>query len=198
MNPRDPQRVVVLGAPEPLLRRDREARQLVRDPYLVIEIVPVKVIETMHVYTLHREQLVPRSPVETFDFFADAFNLEAITPPWLEFEVATPRPIAMGAGALIEYRLKLHALPLRWLTRIEAWDPGRRFADRQLRGPYRLWHHTHAFAADERGTVMRDFVRYALPLGPVGRLARAVLVRRDLDRIFDYRRDAVASRLGSQ
>jgi ligand-binding SRPBCC domain-containing protein len=155
------------------------------------------VIEAMHVYTLQREQLVPLSPVETFDFFADAFNLEAITPPWLGFEVATPRPIAMAAGALIEYRLKLHALPLRWLTRIEAWEPGRRFADRQLRGPYRLWHHTHAFAADERGTVMRDLVRYALPLGPVGRLARAVLVRRDLDRIFDYRRDAVASRLGS-
>src|SRR5829696_6012699 len=89
----------------------------------------------MHVYTLQREQLVPLSPVETFDFFADPFNLEAITPPWLGFEVATPRPIAMGAGALIEYRLKLHALPLRWLTRIEAWEPGRRFADRSFAGP---------------------------------------------------------------
>ena len=151
----------------------------------------------MHVYTLQREQLVPLSPVETFDFFADPFNLEAITPPWLGFEVATPGPIAMGAGALIEYRLKLHALPLRWLTRIEAWDPGRRFADRQVRGPYRLWHHTHTFDAHERGTVMRDVVCYALPLGPIGRLARAVVVRRDLDRIFDYRRDAVAARLGS-
>jgi ligand-binding SRPBCC domain-containing protein len=103
----------------------------------------------------------------------------------------------MGAGALIEYRLTLHALPLRWLTRIEAWEPGRRFADRQVRGPYRLWHHTHTFDAHERGTVMRDVVRYALPLGPIGRLARAVVVRRDLDRIFDYRRDAVAARLGS-
>ena len=152
----------------------------------------------MHVYTLQREQLIPVSPAETFDFFADAFNLEAITPPWLEFEVVTPRPIAMGDGALVEYRLKLYTLPLRWLTRIEAWEPGRRFADRQIRGPYRLWHHTHSFVAHERGTLMRDFVRYALPLGPVGRLARAVLVRRDLDRIFDYRRDAVASRLGSQ
>jgi ligand-binding SRPBCC domain-containing protein len=155
------------------------------------------VIEAMHVYTLQREQLIPVPPVETFDFFADALNLEAITPPWLGFEVVTPRPIAMGAGALIEYRLKLHALSLRWLTRIEAWEPGRRFADRQLRGPYRLWHHTHTFVEDERGTVMRDLVHYALPLGPIGRLARAVLVRRDLDRIFDYRRDAVAARLGT-
>jgi ligand-binding SRPBCC domain-containing protein len=151
----------------------------------------------MPVYSLHREQLVPLAPAETFDFFADAFNLEAITPRWLGFEVATPGPIAMGAGALIEYRLKLHALPLRWLTRIEAWEPGRRFADRQVRGPYRLWHHTHTFDAHERGTVMRDVVRYALPLGPIGRLTRAVIVRRDLDRIFDYRRDAVAARLGS-
>ncbi len=149
------------------------------------------------VYTLQREQLVPCSAVETFDFFADAFNLEAITPPWLGFQVATPRPISMGIGALIEYRLNLHALPLRWLTRIEAWEPGRRFADRQLRGPYRMWHHTHTFDEDARGTVMRDLVHYALPLGPVGRLARAVLVRRDLERIFDYRRDAVAARLGS-
>ena len=148
-------------------------------------------------YRLQREQLVPLAPAETFDFFADAFNLEAITPPWLGFEVATPGPIAMGAGALIEYRLKLHALPLRWLTRIEAWEPGRRFADRQVRGPYRLWHHTHTFDAHERGTVMRDVVRYALPLGPIGRLVRVVVVRRDLDRIFDYRRDAVAARLGS-
>lgn len=103
----------------------------------------------------------------------------------------------MGAGALIEYRLKLHALPLRWLTRIEAWEPGRRFADRQLRGPYRLWHHTHTFVEAERGTVMCDLVHYALPLGPIGRLAQALLVRHDLDRIFDYRRDAVAARLGS-
>ena len=148
-------------------------------------------------HTLNRRQLVPLTPAETFEFFADAFNLEAITPPWLGFEVATPAPIAMSAGTLIEYRLRLHALPLRWLTRIEEWAPGRRFADRQLRGPYRLWHHTHTFAAHEAGTVVRDLVRYALPLGPVGRLVRAAVVRRDLDRIFDYRRDAVAACLGS-
>jgi len=150
----------------------------------------------MHVYTLDRGQLVPVRPAEAFDFFADAFNLEAITPPWLGFEMATPAPISMSAGTLIEYRLRLHALPLRWLTRIEAWEPGRRFVDRQLRGPYRLWHHTHTFAAHKRGTVVRDSVRYALPLGPLGRLARAALVRRDLDRIFDYRRDAIAANLG--
>jgi ligand-binding SRPBCC domain-containing protein len=91
----------------------------------------------------------------------------------------------------------MHVDTLQRKQLVPAWEPGRRFADRQLRGPYRLWHHTHAFAAHERGTVMRDLVRYALPLGPLGRLARAILMRRDLDRIFDYRRDAVAYRLGS-
>ena len=78
----------------------------------------------------------------------------------------------MSVGTLIEYRLRLHALPLRWLTRIEAWEPGKQFVDRQLRGPYRLWHHSHRFAAHERGTIVRDTVRYALPLGLLGRLAR--------------------------
>ena len=103
----------------------------------------------------------------------------------------------MRAGALIEYRLRLHRLPIRWLTRIETWQPGRCFEDLQLRGPYRFWHHTHIFEPHDAGTSMRDVVRYALPLGALGRLARAAVVRRDLDRIFDFRREAVAARLGN-
>jgi ligand-binding SRPBCC domain-containing protein len=150
----------------------------------------------MRIYTLQREQLVPLAPTEAFEFFSDALNLEAITPPWLHFEVMTDGPIAMRPGTLIEYRLRLHALPLRWLTRIEAWERGRGFADVQVRGPYRLWHHTHRFEAHAAGTIMRDVVRYALPLGALGRLARALFVRRDLERIFDFRRDAVAALLG--
>jgi ligand-binding SRPBCC domain-containing protein len=150
----------------------------------------------MRIYTLQREQLVPLAPAAAFEFFSDAFNLEAITPPWLHFKVLTAGPIAMRPGTLIEYRLRLHALPLRWLTRIEAWQPGRGFADVQVRGPYRLWHHTHRFETDAAGTIMRDVVRYALPPGALGGLARALLVRRDLERIFDFRRDAVAALLG--
>jgi ligand-binding SRPBCC domain-containing protein len=139
-------------------------------------------------HTLRREQRLPGRPDEVFSFFADAGNLEAITPPWLHFEVVTPRPIAMRAGALIEYRLRLHGLPLRWLTRIEEWEPGVRFVDLQLAGPYGLWHHTHEFAPDGEGaTTMRDTVRYALPCWPLGELAHALLVRRDLARIFAYR-----------
>ena len=148
-------------------------------------------------HTLTREQRLPGDPETVFGFFADAANLEAITPPWLRFAIVTPRPIAMGAGTLIEYRLTLHRLPIAWLTQITAWEPGVRFVDVQLSGPYRLWHHTHEFAADGAGaTVMRDTVRYALPLGPLGEIAHRAFVARDLARIFDFRRAEVARRMG--
>jgi ligand-binding SRPBCC domain-containing protein len=141
-------------------------------------------------HTLRREQRLAGTPDEVFPFFADAGNLEAITPPWLTFTVVTPRPIELRAGALIEYRLKLHGLPISWLTRIEEWVPGERFVDAQLNGPYKLWHHTHEFAADGSGhTLMRDTVRWALPYGVFGDVARRAFVARDLERIFDYRRD---------
>jgi ligand-binding SRPBCC domain-containing protein len=146
------------------------------------------------VHVLERSQRLPGSPEEVFGFFADAHNLEAITPPFLGFEVVTPKPIDMHEGTLIEYRLKLHGLRLRWRTRIDAWEPGERFVDRQLKGPYRLWHHTHTFEPDGEDTLMRDVVRYALPLGPLGEVARVALVRRDLDRIFDFRHAEIARR----
>jgi ligand-binding SRPBCC domain-containing protein len=145
----------------------------------------------MRLHVLEREQLVPRPLDEVFSFFAQARNLERITPPWLRFEVLTPEPIAMAAGTLIDYRLRLRGIPLRWLSRIEEWEHERAFADRQLRGPYRLWHHRHEFAPRGGGTVVRDRVRYALPLGRLGSLAHGAFVRRDLERIFDYRRAAV-------
>lgn len=125
-----------------------------------------------------------------FAFFSDARNLERITPELLGFEVLTPGAIEMRAGALIEYRLRLHGLRVDWLTRIEEWEPGVRFVDSQLAGPYRLWHHTHTFEPAGGGTLMRDSVRYALPAWPFGELARR-FVRSDLDRIFDFRHDAV-------
>jgi len=135
--------------------------------------------------------------VETvFGFFADARNLERITPPLLGFRVITPEPIVMGVGTLIEYRLKLHGLSVDWLTRIEAWEPGVRFTDSQLMGPYRLWHHTHTFERRDGATLMRDTVRYALPAWPIGELA-AGLVRRDLAQIFDFRRDNVEALITS-
>jgi ligand-binding SRPBCC domain-containing protein len=144
------------------------------------------------VHQLLREQRLPAAPAAVFPFFGDASNLEAITPPWLGFAVTTPRPIEMRPGTLIEYRLRLHAVPVRWRTTIAVWDPPRRFVDVQIQGPYRLWHHTHDFEDDGRGgTIMRDTVRYALPLGVLGEVAHRLLVRRDLAAIFDFRRDAI-------
>lgn len=143
---------------------------------------------SFHAHTLHREQHLPGSPEEVFAFFADARNLEAITPPLLRFRVLTPDPIAMGAGALIRYRLRVRRVPVGWLTAIREWDPPHRFVDEQVRGPYALWHHTHTFEARPGGgTLMRDVVRYALPLGPLGELARRLFVARDLEAIFDFR-----------
>jgi hypothetical protein len=143
------------------------------------------------VHRLEREQLIEASSDEVFAFYSHARNLEALTPPWLRFEVLTPEPIEMRPGTLIEYRLRLHGLRLRWISRIEEWEPGRRFVDRQLRGPYRLWRHLHEFEARPEGTLVRDTVDYALALGPFGDLAQAAFVRRDLDRIFDFRRDQI-------
>jgi ligand-binding SRPBCC domain-containing protein len=141
----------------------------------------------MRLHVLERVQQLPRPPGEVFPFFADALNLERITPPWLGFRVVTPEPIEMRRGTPIAYRLRLHGIPLSWHTEIVQWDPPRRFVDVQVSGPYRLWHHTHSFEPSGEGTVTRDVVRYALPLGPLGEIAHLVLVRRDLEAIFDFR-----------
>ena len=143
------------------------------------------------IHRLVREQVVAAAPDEVFDFFSRARNLETLTPPWLRFEVLTPEPIDMRRGTSIEYRLRLHGVPLRWVSRIEEWLPGRSFVDRQVRGPYRLWHHRHEFEAHDEGTRVRDIVHYALPLGPFGALAHAVFVRRDLAAVFEYRRQQI-------
>ena len=148
----------------------------------------------MKVHTLKREQLLDRPPQEVFPFFADPLNLEAITPPLLRLEVVETEPPEVGVGTVIQYRLRIRGVPLDWLTRIELWEPGVAFVDVQLAGPYRLWHHTHSFEERSGGTLMRDTVRYALPLWPLGELA-APLARHDLDAIFDFRRDAVAGLL---
>ena len=149
----------------------------------------------MRVHLLERTQRLPGTPEEVFPFFGDAANLEAITPAWLHFRIVTPQPIAMGRGALISYRLRLHGIPIRWRTRIEEWDPGVRFVDQQISGPYAMWHHTHEFTPDGPDhTLMRDVVRYALPFGPLGELSRKLLVERDLARIFDFRAAEVGRR----
>jgi ligand-binding SRPBCC domain-containing protein len=144
---------------------------------------------------LERSTWLPRPVDDTFAFFADASNLERITPPELRFRIVTPWPIEMRRGTLIEYRLALFGLPFSWRTEIGEWMPPHRFVDRQLAGPYRRWIHTHEFAAERGGTRMRDRVDYTLPLAPLG-LVALPLVRRQLERIFDFREQTIQRLLG--
>lgn len=152
----------------------------------------------MKTHRLRRVQLVPRPRAEVFAFFEDATNLALITPPFLGFEITTPPPIRMHAGTLIDYRIRLFGAPLRWRTEIEIYEPGERFVDRQLRGPYRLWRHTHVFRDVDGGTEMIDEVDYAVGFGPFGSVARALFVERTLDSIFDYRANTVARLFGEK
>jgi len=138
-------------------------------------------------HTLRRQQRMPRPIDEVFAFFSDARNLEEITPPWLGFRILTPGPIRIAEGTRIRYRLRLHGIPLGWTTEIRQWRPPVRFVDVQLEGPYGLWHHTHRFEPRDGGTLMTDVVRYRLPLGIIGRAVHRLKVRRDVERIFDYR-----------
>jgi ligand-binding SRPBCC domain-containing protein len=135
--------------------------------------------------SFNSEVWLPRSVTEIFPFFSDARNLGIITPGWLQFEVLADSPIEMRAGVLIDYRIKLRGIPLRWQTRIDIWDPPRRFVDIQVKGPYRRWHHEHVFEPGDGGTLCLDRVRYAVPGGA---LVDRFLVRHDLERIFEFRR----------
>jgi ligand-binding SRPBCC domain-containing protein len=147
---------------------------------------------------LRREQVLDVPIEAAFEFFSRAENLEAITPPLLRFRITTPGPIEMRPGTVIRYRLRLRGIPVSWLTRIEEWDPPHGFVDRQIRGPYALWHHTHTFEPlDADRTRMVDVVRYGHRLGPLGSLAERLVVRRDLERIFDFRRDSIPGLLAA-
>lgn len=142
-------------------------------------------------HQLRRTQLVGRPVPEVFSFFSDASNLEALTPPFLHFRILTPMPMELRAGSQLDYRLSLFGVPVRWRTRITDWQSGTRFVDEQESGPYALWRHTHEFEARGSSTLMLDVVDYSEPLGPVGTVAHILFVRRTLDRIFDFRRDAI-------
>jgi uncharacterized protein (TIGR01777 family) len=140
---------------------------------------------------LSRTQWVPRPLEEVFAFFQRPENLKRLTPTDLGFEITTTPPVSMKAGAIIDYVVRPFGVPLHWRTLIETYDPPRSFTDLQLKGPYALWRHTHRFEAERGGTRMTDEVRYRLPGGPLGGLA-APLVKRELERIFDYREREVS------
>jgi len=149
----------------------------------------------MKEFLLQTELWLPRPRDEIFPFFAQARNLETITPSWLNFEVLTPAPIQMRPGTLIDYRIRVHGVPFRWRTEIAEWQPPHRFVDVQLRGPYTLWHHTHTFEEHDGGTLCADRVRY-WPRG--GALVNWLWVRRDVQRIFQFRHRRLKELFGSQ
>jgi hypothetical protein len=145
-------------------------------------------------YRLQRRQVVGGTLPEVFAFFRDPYNLEAITPPWLGFRVLETTDGAVRIGTRIRYRLRLHGVPLRWESRIAEYVEGERFADEQVKGPYRRWYHQHVFHPVDAGVAIEDVVDYELPFGFFGRLAHAIAVRRQLDAIFDYRALCIARR----
>ena len=147
-------------------------------------------------HRLERVQTIHRGSDEVFAFFADAANLERLTPPFLRFRILTALPIPMSAGTRIEYSLRLFGLPFTWRTLITQWEPGVSFVDEQESGPYALWRHTHRFESQGAKTIMHDLVEYAEPFGPLGSVAHGLVVKRTVERIFDFRREATARLLG--
>jgi uncharacterized protein (TIGR01777 family) len=143
----------------------------------------------------YAEQFVPREVNEVFPFFSDARNLEAITPEWLNFKI---KSVSTGdkieKGTKIRYRLKLHGVPIAWLTDIAEWEPPTLFVDNQLKGPYSLWYHEHSFETVKGGTLLKDWVRYRLPMGKLGSLMGLGKVRSDVGKIFAHRKEAIFQR----
>jgi ligand-binding SRPBCC domain-containing protein len=147
-------------------------------------------------YVLRAECLLPRTMEEVFPFFADAGNLRRLTPPWIDFEVLTDASVArMRKGLLIDYRLRIHGVPLRWQSEITDWQPGRRFVDEQRRGPYRYWIHEHLFEETPAGVRVVDVVRYDVPGGAI---MHGLFIGRDLRKIFEFRQQSLEEMFGRE
>jgi ligand-binding SRPBCC domain-containing protein len=145
----------------------------------------------MKVHILKRDMFLRKPLHEVFEFFQKPENLERITPPFLAFKIVTPRPIVMRKELRIDYTIRVLGFSMAWTSLITEFDPPYRFVDEQIAGPYRLWHHEHTFREIEGGTMVSDRVQYALPLGPLGELAHRIFVKSDLEKIFNYREQAI-------
>ena len=151
-------------------------------------------MSTRHPFEWRSAFWLPRPVDEVFPFFADAHNLQELTPEFLHFQVLTPPPIPMAPGTRIVYRLRLRGIPIRWQSEITVWDPPRRFVDEQRRGPYRAWVHEHRFTPKDGGTWVEDTVRYDVWGGS---LVNALLVKKDVSAIFAYRERKLRERFGA-
>lgn len=149
----------------------------------------------MKTYHIETELWLPQPRTEIFGFFANPKNLEQLTPPWLRFEILTPGDVAIANGVFLDYRLRLHGVPIRWRSQISLWEPPERFVDRQVKGPYSLWIHQHIFTERGGGTLVGDRVEYAVP---GGRLVQKWLVAPDLRRIFQYRHEILSKRFNPE
>ncbi|UCC44626.1 MAG: SRPBCC family protein [Candidatus Zixiibacteriota bacterium] len=145
----------------------------------------------MKTYIFKRQQAIARPIHEVFRLFEKPENLEKLTPGFVGFIMLTPLPVSMRAGTVLDYTIRLLGIPVRWTSLIAEYEPPHRFVDVALRGPYSFWYHTHAFEQQGNGTIMTDEIHYALPLGPIGRLAKILWVNRQLNNIFDYRARAI-------
>tara|TARA_Y100001934_G_C12177303_1_gene689705 strand:- start:184 stop:690 length:507 start_codon:yes stop_codon:yes gene_type:complete len=161
-----------------------------KGPYGIIIAMEIQAHpERKGAYLLRAECLLKAPLDEVFSFFGDAGNLQRLTPPWLRFQIQTPLPIDMKPGALIDYRIRLRGIPIRWRTRIDEWAPPHHFVDSQIRGPYTLWEHHHRFEECDGGTKAIDEVHYKIPFGW---LVHPLLVKKDLQKIFAYRQEQMA------
>ena len=142
----------------------------------------------MNIHEFNTELWLPRPREVLFQFFSNAANLDRITPRWLHFEIVTPQPLEIRQGSLIDYRLRVRGFALRWRTRINEWQPPRRFVDEQIRGPYRRWIHEHTFESERGGTLIRDRLSYAVPFDF---LLHRVFVRPDIEKIFRFRSESL-------
>lgn len=158
----------------------------------------VTIVSELGHTTLRCEQWVSKPLDEVFTFFADAHNLERITPPFLRFSVRSMTTPAIQQGTKITYRLRLHGLPISWTSRVEEWEPPNGFTDVQIRGPFRLWRHRHEFIAERQGTRVRDTVHYRVPCARLLHILRLPWVDRDLEQIFRYRQQIIANLFGGK
>lgn len=138
-------------------------------------------------YNIEFSQFIPQPIDKVFAFFARPENLECITPKYLKFSIKTLSPIRMETGQIIDYTIKIKGFPISWSSLISSYDPPYSFIDEQIRGPYSKWHHTHTFTNVNGGTKIDDQIQYGIPFGLVGRIAHSIWIKKDLERIFDFR-----------
>ena len=150
------------------------------------------------VYSLKTVQTIPISLDEAWDFFSSPANLQEITPDNLGFKIISKyHGDTMYAGQVIEYKVSpLLGIPLYWMTEMTHVEDKKYFVDEQRYGPYSMWHHQHHFKVVEGGVEMTDIVHYKLPLWFLGDIANTVLVKKQLQQIFDYRFKKVEALFG--